>query len=254
MKRFLLFIFLTISSTKFFAQQDKNFLVIPPEPKLYISSADRDISARTGASYAQIREAFRRGLVKEIEQEFSKMGTTTVLLADSGEVYEDMRYVYHNVGYKYDVVPSEETMVKDFQKAKKLIDKIIPKEETAEVKTAEVEHFMNTSIHNPNLLEYLATNYNVNHFIFINQLDIKDEPSSAYDYGTEDLDRVVRVHFTIMDVTGKVIYAGLAKKEFPAKYSTPDVIMRYTFPTISKFIYKKIEILEAPEAKIPEDK
>jgi len=251
----LFFSFFLLSFFSFSQEEKHSYLIVPNEPKLYISSADRDIAQRTGASYVQIRETFRRTLVKELEQEFSKIGTAKILLADSGEVYADLKYTYYNIGYKYEVVPAEETMVKDFEKTKKFIEKVLPKkeEEVAEVKDEEVEHFMNTSIHNPNLLSYLNEKYGATRFVFINQLDIKDEPKSAYDYGTEDLDRVVRVHFTILDINGNVISAGLAKKEFPAKYSTTQLIVNYTFPSIVKFISKKVVLFDAPEAPKPEE-
>lgn len=258
MQRLHLFFSFFLLSFLSLAQEEvkHSYLIIPNEPKLYISTADRDIAQRTGATYVQIRETFRRALVKELQQEFSKLGTSQILLADSGEVYADLKYTYYNIGYKYEPTPAEETMVKDFEKTKKFIEKVLPKKEehVAEVKDEEVEHFMNTSIHNPNLLAYLNEKYGSTRFIFINQLDIKDEPKSAYDYGTGDLDRVVRVHFTIVDINGNVISAGLAKKEFPAKYSTTQLIVSYTFPTIVKFISNKVVLFDTPEAPKTEEK
>jgi hypothetical protein len=257
MKKFLFLIACLTLLSKSFAQTDsekverKTYLIIPPEPKLYMSSADREIAYKTGASHAQIREAFRTALVRKLKLELMLTDSVNTLLADTGDVFEDLRYTYYNIGYKYQPVPAEETEVKDFKKTKEFFKKLTPEKEQAQtvgVKGEEIEHFMNTSIHNPNLLKYLSEKYGASRIIFINQIDIKDEPKSAYDYADKDkLNRVVRVHFTIMSAGGTVIYAGMAKKEYPANLSSPDVIIRYAFPSIAKFIVNKAKTFDTPE-------
>ena len=67
-----------------------SYLIIPPEPKLYISSADRYIAQKTGLTYAQIRDGFRRELVKQLMHDFTHLGKTQTLLSDSGDVHQDL--------------------------------------------------------------------------------------------------------------------------------------------------------------------
>lgn len=230
-------------------KEKHSYLIIPNDPKLYISSADKYIAQKTGLSHIQIREGFRHEMVKQLMADFSKLGKVQTLLADTGEVHQDLIYTYHSVGYKYEEVPAEETEVKSLDKTKdkvnKTLDKLLPnraqKEETEELgpKTEEKEHYMKTSIHSPYLLYKLNETYGTNRFIFINQFDIKDEPKSTYSYGKSDYIRVMRVHYTIIDIDGNIITSGLAKKEFTANLNNPEMIVKLTMPSISYFILQK---------------
>jgi hypothetical protein len=256
MKAFLHTIIVCILVIKSFAQTNteppvaKHYLLIPPEPKLYMSSADREIAYKTGASHAQIRDAFRTALVRKLALELSVVDSVKTLMEDDEEVRKDLWYTYYNIGYKYQPIPAEETEIKDFKKTREFIKKFAQQKEqpqTVGTKEEEIEHFMNTSIHNPNLLLFLSKQYGSDRFIFINQLDIKDEPKGSYDYADNSkLNRIVRVHFTIMNVNGDVIYAGMAKKEYPASLSSPDVIIRYAFPAITKYIVDKAKTFDIP--------
>ena len=252
MRKIFLLITLLSLTTSSWAQNNKrldNYLIIPNEPKLYISSVDRYIANKTGLSHAQIREGFRRELVKQLMEDFMVLGKTQTLLSDSSEIYQDLIYTYHSIGYKYEEVPQEEvvtvkTLDKTKDKISKTFNKLIPKKEdkTQELgpKREEKEHFMKTSIHSPYLLDNLHEKYGANRYVFINQMDIKDEPKSTYSYGTSEFIRVMRIHYTIMDQNGKILSAGLAKKEFSANLDNPKMIVKLTIPSISYFITEKV--------------
>ena len=252
MRKIFLLIAVLSLTTSSWAQNNKrldNYLIIPPEPKLYISSVDRYIAKKTGLSHAQIREGFRRELVKQLMEDFMVLGKTQTLLSDSSEIYQDLIYTYHSIGYKYEEVPQDETVeVKTLDKTKdkvsKTFNKLIPKKEdnTEELgpKREDKEHFMKTSIHSPYLLDNLHQKYGANRYVFINQMDIKDEPKSTYSYGTSEFVRVMRIHYTIMDQNGKILSAGLAKKEFSANLDNPKMIVKLTIPSISYFVTEKV--------------
>ena len=109
---------------------------------------------------------------------------------------------------------------------------------------------MKTSIHSPYLLDNLAARYGTNRYVFINQMDIKDEPKSTYAYGNSDFVRVMRIHYTIIDQDGTILESGLAKKEFSANLNNPTVIVKLTMPGISYFIKEKMKkIGESEEDK-----
>lgn len=255
MRKIFLIIALISASTGLWAQENNStkrldsYLIIPPEPKLYISSVDRYIARKTGLTHAQIRNGFRQELVDQLMEDFMVLGKTQSLLADSGEVYQDLIYTYHSIGYKYEEVPIEETEVKALDKAKdkvsKTFNKLIPKKDEEEVeelgpKREEKEHYMKTSIHSPYLLDNLHEKYGANRYVFINQMDIRDEPKTTYSYGTSDFMRVMRVHYTVFNQNGKIISTGLARREFSANLDNPNMIVKLTMPGISYFIAEKV--------------
>ena len=230
--------------------RSNSYLIIPHEPKLYISSVDQHIAQKTGLSYQQIRNGFRQKLVEQLMDDFMELGKTNTLLSDSIDVREDLTYTYHSIGYKYEEVPEDEnidvkTLDRTKDKISKTFNRLIPKKEAEEldIKREEKEHFMKTSIHSPYLLNNLQEKYGTNRFVFINQLDIIDEPESLYSYGdysNDNFNRVMRVHYTIINQDGKILAAGLAKKEFSANIANPNMIVQLTMPGISHFIVEKI--------------
>ena len=70
-------------------------LVIPFEPKMYMSGIDKDISMKTGMSFQQIRNNMRFGLSNELLSKMhGKMNTISLMHMDTGNVEEELwRYL-----------------------------------------------------------------------------------------------------------------------------------------------------------------
>lgn len=216
-------------------------LIIPFDPKLYVSSADRDIAAKTGLSYYQIRDNMRYGISSVVMNNVGG-GLTPVSLMhiDTGTVNKDLAYIYSSIGYKYKPLPQEDIdrasqakeEAKPINKLKGQFNKLVKNEQTAEtkeepgatIKDGQIhtvitydEKYMSTSIHNPNLLKTLNQVYGADLFLFINELDI-EEAADGERVGLSSLmyKRKVKVHYTIFNLQGKEVHGGAAIVYMPA--------------------------------------
>ncbi len=233
-------------------------LIIPFEPKMYISSADKDISMHTGLNHQQIRDNMRYGISDHMLRSVGgNLKAVSLLHLDTGSVAQDLNYIYNSIGYKYKDLPIEdveqakkaEEDSKAINKVKGQFNKLIKKDEkaTAEesgsrIKDGQIhtvrdnrEKFMNTSIHNPNLLKTIGARYEADVFLFINELDI-EEAAEGDRVGLSSLSykRKVKMHYTIFDINGKEIHGGAAMVYMPAHTNDMNRIINGYFPKIGE--------------------
>jgi len=216
-------------------------LIIPFEPKMYISSADKEIANRTNLTHQEIRENMRYGISNQMRHAVGKgMKSISLIHIDTADVGRDLGYIYNSIGYKYKPLPAEDVArnkqneedVKPINKLKGSFNKLVKHDNLAPNETdggtritngqiqstvSYGEKFMNTSIHNPNLLKVLGAKYNVDVFLFINELNIEAAaPTSRTGLSALSYKRKVKVHYTIFDKDGKELHGGAAIVYMPA--------------------------------------
>lgn len=206
-------------------KDSRKVLVIPFEPKLmYMSEIDQNVRKETNMNFNQVQYAFRSGLDFCVVAEFKKKFSVVSLMNDTGAVVRDQNYIYNSIAYKYDVVP-----VADGKPQKPdATDK--PKIQNGQltVATNEQTKFMNVKITNPNLLTTLNKKYGTEVFVFISELDLKIQAPSP--------DRMAYVHYSIYDLKGNLVTAGLATISFPASANDPKKIVNSYFTGIAQKI------------------
>jgi len=209
-------------------------MIIPFEPKMYMSDIDHNINKVSKWKFEQIREYFRRELDTQLKLKFqSSQGNIVSYYIDSAKMSKDLAYVYNNTSLSYDLV-SKPTNPTDSVKAKK--NAIQNGQLSVDVNTD--KKFMNTKILTIETLNYLNKKYASEVFVFINEMDITTNPDS-YDIKTDSYQRNITVHYTIMDKAGKLITAGIATSSFSSKTNEPKKIASQCFPSIASYIAAK---------------
>ncbi|MBL4624914.1 MAG: hypothetical protein JKY42_07230 [Flavobacteriales bacterium] len=229
-------------------------MVIPFEPKLYMSDIDREIGKKTGMSATQIKYNFRLGLANTMySQTIKSTPAIQMYSADNEDIQNDLSYIYKSTGYHYDYMPAMEEKPEE-SKPKEVLNKIKKRaDETlygskeqggTRIKDGQLysedyskERFMNVRILNPNMFDYLSTKYEVGYFVFINQLDMKIAPGTDYRaLENEMYQREIKVHYSIYDQYGNLVYASAAKNYFPSVMNDMNLIIKGHFPKICKEI------------------
>jgi len=216
-------------------------LIVPFDPKLYVSSADRDIAAKTGLSYYQIRDNMRYGLSSVVMNNIGGgLKPVSLMHIDTGTVNQDLAYIYSSIGYKYKPLPQSDIEKaeqakegsKPMNKLKGQFNKLVKNDQQSDNKEeagatiqdgqihtviSNEEKYMSTSIHNPNLLKTLHETYGTELFLFINELDI-EEAAEGERVGLSSLSykRKVKVHYTIYNLQGKEVHGGASIIYMPA--------------------------------------
>ena len=192
----------------------KSVLIIPFEPRLYISDIDNQIATKNEINFQDIKAKFRAALDQNIfnalKPYFSPLSFYTL---DETEAKNELSYIYNSIGYKYEVMDAE---VKDEPKQNKFLNKFKKNENETEYAEAAVnngqiesrvdnrEKFMKTVLSNNELLVTLNKKYNAEYYIFINELDIIRGLESQYVNSSKVEGRTIKVHYTIFNNTEEV--------------------------------------------------
>ncbi len=200
-------------------------LLIPFDPKMYMSDIDRSINRETKMDFRQIREAFRSGIDNQLSAQFKTNFSVVSLLKDTVRTKGDLQYIYRSTGYKYTV-----TQGKDKTADQK---KITNGQLTVPIKGDE-ERYMRTVINQPGLLEAMNKKYGAELFVFVSEVDLK---AIVADDGSKD--REASVHYTVYNLEGKQVGGGLAKSKFDTDTNDPKRIVSKSFSLAAKTIYSR---------------
>lgn len=216
-------------------------MVIPFEPLMYMSEIDKKVNELTNWNFDQIREKFRRELDVQLSLKLKAKTQTISFYMDSVKMAKDLDYIYKSRTLSYDLVnPNQTTASSKTQKT------ITNGQLTVEMNND--NKFMNVKILNPLLLTQLNKKYGSIYFIFINELDIKNDMTS-YDIVTDTYQREVKVHYTIMDNTKKIISAGAAVSKFASTENNPKKIVEKSFVPIADYIVNQFVSIVKPPTK-----
>jgi len=214
-------------------------MLIPFEPKLYMSEIDRNINLETKLSARDIKHKFRDGLNEQIYKAFKASKYNVVdLMEDTTKYKKDIEHVYQYLSYEYMKVPDQNNYkAPKKEKDEKKIDK-----GQLTVETNSDARFMNAKITNPKVVPILFSKYKTDVFVFINQLDIKaggsKDPLDPRD--STNPNRKIIVHYTVYTVDGKEINSGIAEEEFDPALNNPKKIIDKHFSKIALLIVQRV--------------
>ena len=219
-------------------------LLIPFEPKLYMSEIDMKINQQTKWKFEQIRENFRHQLDAQLKSKLQSIGSVVSFYSDSSKTFKDLSYMYKSTRLAVDLVdkPSQSS---DPEKKQSGI-----KNGQIQVEMNNDRKFMTTKISDNEVLPYFSNKYKSEYFVFVNELDIKSVPDS-YVISTDSYMREVSVHYTIIDKSGKTISAGLLSSRFSSKENNPKKIVTNCFVPIATTISSKLSDIINPKPVAP---
>lgn len=225
----------------------KRVLIIPFEPKLYISDIDNELIKENELSgQKELRAKMRAALDQNIYLSFNQMyDAFSFYTIPQDEAIKELSYIYNSIGYKYEPLPKEEHLEKE-STGKKLLNKFKKKEQPVDEKKEGVingevvsisdnqEKYMQTKISNDNLLPTLNKTYFADYYLFINELDIKRSVNNAYSVDGQYYKREMKVHYTIFDNAGNIIDSGAVKTLFPPNNNDFNKIVKTQFMMVAQ--------------------
>ena len=207
-------------------------MLVPFEPKLYMSEIDKKVHDQTNWTFNQIRENFRHQLDIQLQQKFKPFSPVVSFYKDSAKMAKDLLYLYGSKHYSYEAID------KPTASATKTVASTGIKNGQVEVEMNDDKKFFTVTIDNKETLAYFNKKYGADYFVFINQLDIKTDPNS-YNITTNTYQRKVDIHYTILDKNTNLITAGIASSYFSSKENSPKKIVDLSFSPAARFIADK---------------
>lgn len=221
------------------AQVKNKALIVPFEPKMYMSQVDHRINAETKLTQKQIRESFRKGVNEEIARALKKNMDVLDLMKDTAKYAKDIFLIYKNITYSFDKVPDQSNYKAPVNEKDKKSQNI--KNGQLVVETDPEARFMNTKIKNPTLIPGLYTKYKTNLFVFINQIDINSAAVVTNEMGSVS-DRILVLHYTVYTIDAKEINSGTCSLKFPGDVNAPSKIISSYISKMAAEISRRIEL------------
>lgn len=220
-------------------------MIVPFEPKLYLSEIDKKINDQTKWNFNQIRENFRHQLDKQLQLKLKSYGPVVSFYSDSAKMSKDLEYLYGATRLSFDPLDKPSSI------------NSLPAKPTSGIKDGQVavemsseKKFTNLLLTDKEALLYLNKKYQADYFVFVNQLDIKNDKDS-YDITTDTYQRRLDVHFTILDKQGKLITSGIASSAFSSKENNPKKIVNTAFSPAATYIATKFMAVIRPATPTP---
>jgi hypothetical protein len=215
-------IFILISCILFLAtnaQVKHKVMVIPFEPKLYMSEIDYKINAETKLNQKEIKEVFRKGINAELTRALKQKYEVLDLLKDTAKYKKDIQNIYRNITFNFEKVPDQCNYKAPVEEKGKKSETIKNGQILMESNTD--ARFMNTKVTSPKLIPELYAKYKTDLFLFVNQLDVLTGEIVGFSDLTYKQDRTLTLHYTVFTVDAKEINSGTCRIKFPADVNTP---------------------------------
>ncbi len=213
-------------------------MLIPFEPRLYLSEIDYNINAETKLTAKQIKHTFRDGLNDQLYKAFKteKYGVVD-LMEDTTKYKKDMEGIYQYLSFDYQKVPNQD----NYQAPKKEKDKKQVEKGQLNVETNTEARFMNAKVTNAKVVPLLYAKYKTDIFVFINQLEIKAMGSKGpAELGEGNANRKIIVHYTVYTFDAKEINSGIAEQEFESTLNNPKKIIEKYISKIANVIATRV--------------
>ena len=237
---FLIVLLFFFSSSPLFvkAQDDSSqavpkVLLIPYSPMMHLSDSDQDISEGSQEEIGEMRQQLRKNLVAAINKQFAEVVDVKMPQRNFvGKTEDDFQTIYHSLYYEQD-----STFPSKFPKLYGRKDTTLYISKTAK-KPVEETVFINSGLRDKLLLHDLADKYGANYFIFLNEIDIKTHFDDCINLALKIYSRDLKVHYSIYDVSGKLVYGDVAVVHFPSNSNNVAEISQKTFPSIASQILR----------------
>jgi hypothetical protein len=244
--RLICFLLLTVQAA--FAQEKDSLqahkvMLIPYDPRYYLSDADRDIIEQSQKDAARIRAEFRHSIDRNVQRAIRGSYECISLLNDTADILEETMYhVLGRTGYRYEkAIPITPKPVEDEQVVSKI--KTDPKDHE-DSKTASqyipVKNnamYMHAVVSKPEeLFAALYEQYQADIFVFLTQMEIKTNYNSCLDIANKIYRREVMLHFTVYNKEGRLLAGSYATSYFPSNSNNANKIIGDCFPELGRYV------------------
>lgn len=213
-------------------------MIIPFEPRLYLSEIDHNINAETKLTGKEIKYKFRDGINEQLFKAFKSAKYNVVdLMEDTAKYRKDTEGIYQYLTYEYQKIPDQA----NYQPPKKEKEEKKIEKGQLNIETDLESRFMNAKMPNSKVFPALNGKYKTDVFVFINELEIKASGNkSPSDLGgSGNSNRRIVVHYTVYTKDYKEINSGTAETDFEPSLNNPKKIIDKYFAKVATQIVER---------------
>jgi len=234
----------------------KSVLVVPFESKMYLSDMNKALAEYNHLTSEQIIARFTAGIDQSIYYAFQeKCKVSSFYGMQDTAVVEDLSYVYDNLTLEYELVSNTEEKNKAEQLKAKLKKKKHDTYQRGQINNGQVvtardvrERYIKTVIKDQRMLDSMHFKFDNDYFLFVNQLDIKNDYSDIVAVQHGKFERVVRLHYTLYSKEGSILTTGISRTNFSNHQNDINVIISENFPILAHQIFEDLFPTEAEKS------
>lgn len=213
-------------------------MIIPFEPRMYMSEIDMYINQESKLTGKQIRAMFRDAVDEQLYKALKAHYSVVDLMDDTVKTKKDISMIYQHLGYEYQKVPDQEHYTPP--KREKEEKAITNGQLTAGTNTD--LRFMNAKVQNAKLVPYLYDKYKCDIFVFVNQLDLKSSTNTdASGMVNPNGMRKAVLHYTVYSYDAVELNSGIAEQEFPATVNNPAKISSAYLSKVAQIVSSRLD-------------
>ncbi|MCF0206606.1 MAG: hypothetical protein HUK15_04185 [Bacteroidales bacterium] len=235
-------------------------MIVPFDERIYFNDATPEMAKRENLTHDEIMEYFRyqlnlnlvNSLVDSCEIVELMLNNTREDEADILGLYTTMTYELRVAEYELNLEDKNLIARKRAEKLEKIRREQREKEleearpgirdgELVGKRHATDEYYLHIIIEQPQVLKEIASRRRVDYFLFINQFDIKTDFRDPYMSGKSNVQRDMRVHFSIYNSEGEFVSGNYASTKLPYYEDDKERVVSQYFPEIMRQIVKKIK-------------
>jgi hypothetical protein len=218
-------------------------LLVPYDPRYYLSDADRDIMEQSNMDAAKIRASFHQTIDRHVQRTIGTGYECISLLNDTADHLEvTLGEIMGRTGYKYEktipVTPKPPADGGVFQqRGPDPKDHIDSRTASQYIPVEADAMYMRAIVSKPEaLFTKLYDEYQADYVVFLTQLEIKTNYKSCLDIANKVYKREIMLHFTIYDRYGRLVAGSYATSFFPSDSNQANKIMGDCFPTLASYV------------------
>lgn len=212
-------------------------LIVPFNPSMYFSDADKDIAEVSQVDPGEIRNKVNASLETTVSSHLD-LYYSAKSLSKQKDGAEDLDIIYGSITYAPQV-KEPEAGEKKKPGLQGLREKVKPADDGAE-KPADPETYMDISFADGRLMEYIGTKYEVDYVVFFNQFEIITDYENCIDLQMRKYYREIKVHYSVYSKDGKKISGDVITIPYHSNENDIQIIVKENFGTLSSTLLQRI--------------
>lgn len=236
----------------------KKVMIIPFEESMYLCGVQTYLAQKSKKTHNEIVQFFRESTALELQNQFL-FRYNTVSLLHFNDTAKDLYKAYDAVSYKFEIAPVEEEKEEPktaMDKAKNLFKKKeTPKSkfERGSTNNGQIvsrkntdQKFANVVVRKKENIKYLSEKYLADLFVYVTEFDIENDMSNQAAFVNGDYNRLLKLHFSMVDTDGKIVEKGLISVPFPNNENDIHQIRALYLPLAAKKMMEKLPFTPQP--------
>jgi len=212
-------------------------LVIPYEEVMLVSDITNELAEGSGMSPFDVKSACRSGLTIAITDEADERFEATHLLSTIDSLGQSpLQKVFFSISRSYQAIPTVATSSKRTDSTN---TRLSAEEKMNHRFLDKMERHLAATVQDTALVTYLHRHFNFDFLLLINQLDFI-QTDDALTKAAGKGERWIRVHYTLLNSTGKNVSGGIARCSFPKEKNNIWELALMEFPTCGEQIWQKL--------------